>query len=405
MKSFDLAHLYVEKFSQNHLMVDFIEESEFIYFRNGGDYVENIKSIVEYEPTMLLFTNVGKLPLKENDIFTIPMDFLLDIKSAYQNQIDRNIEEIPINIYMVFSNGELISKLFENNEAHKCTQSLEKFQRNLIETWECGTPCSLNYLGANFTLEVVDVGQGSTNLIYDNNSLTIFDFGVSMHYCKSKCYDVLDKLEKMLDRFCHISLIISHWDCDHYNLLTIMSDKLMREFCCVFLPSQIISLTAQIVAKRISQNCRYVRTFTPPPAVKKRKIGIQPVISKQNYELYIGEQSKSINQSGLALVVRGSHDLVVFGADHSNYQIWECICSHLPSLDNSTLNMVVPHHGGNCGKINSQHIAIKAGIAAISVGKNVYKHPQQETIDKYNILNFEVKRTDWERDNILIKIQ
>jgi len=52
-----------------------------------------------------------------------------------------------------------------------------------------------------------------------------------------------------------------------------------------------------------------------------------------------------------------------------------------------------------------KHLAVQAGVAAISVGKNTYKHPQQGTIDKYEDLGFEIKRTDWERKNIVIKMQ
>ncbi len=65
----------------------------------------------------------------------------------------------------------------------------------------------------------------------------------------------------------------------------------------------------------------------------------------------------------------------------------------------------MPHHGGKCGKIEISHLHANSGIAAISVGKNTYKHPNQATMDTYETLGFDVKRTDWERKNILIEMK
>ena len=57
MINLNLAHLFVEQYTNDYLLVDFVEESEFIYFRDNGDYVETM-TLREYEPTMLLFKNV-----------------------------------------------------------------------------------------------------------------------------------------------------------------------------------------------------------------------------------------------------------------------------------------------------------------------------------------------------------
>ena len=68
-----------------------------------------------------------------------------------------------------------------------------------------------------------------------------------------------------------------------------------------------------------------------------------------------------------------------------------------------TLNIVVPHHGGYCGKAKIKiPFPLKTGLAVISVGKNSYKHPNQSCIDAYTTMGFEVERTDWERKNIKI---
>ena len=404
MINLNLAHLFVEQYTNDNLLVDFVEESEFIYFRNNGDYIEKM-TLREYEPTMLLFKHVGKLPLKEGELFTIPMEQLIEIKNIYRNRIqrDNSTEEKPMNVYMMFSNGEFITNLFECKQANK--SSLRKYKEAVKETWADGTPCALDSLKSEFVVKVLDVGQGSTNLIYDDKTLTIFDCGVSMGYSKSECVNVLKRMQYLFDSCRKTSLVISHWDCDHYNLLTLMDDKLISDFCCVFLPATVISLTAKNVVKKIYKDCRFIRTFSPLSVSKKRKIGIRPIIAKKNYELYVGEKCSSINKSGLALFVKGDCDAVILSADHSNYQIWDCIYPLSVQGACSKMNIVVPHHGGDCGKINVKYLSEQAGVAVVSVGKNGYKHPQQKTIDTYNNFGFEIKRTDWERKDIVIHVQ
>lgn len=405
MIKFKEAHLFVEKYTNGYLLVDFVKESEFIYFRYNGDYVESMTLGQEYVPTMLLFTNVDALPLKEGNLFTIPMKLLIDIKNDDQNQPYTDEQTMPINIFMIISSKELIKELFKYLNVLKGKRIFRNFEKEVEESWPDGTPCALNQLGPEFVLEVLDVGQGSTNLIYDKNTLTIFDFGVSMGYSEKVCHNILNNISELFKKNQTRSLIISHWDCDHYNLLSVMDDALMRCFCCIFIPSKVISLTAKQVVGRLIRNCSFIRTFKPMPRTKKCNIGILPVIIKNNYVLYVGEQSSSINKSGLALVLKGGSDMAILCADHSNYQIWDCIYPRIFPSDDIKLHIVVPHHGGNCGKIIVKHLNAQAGVAAISVGKNNYKHPQQETIDKYEELNFEVKRTDWERNNIVIKMQ
>ena len=404
MINLNLAHLFVEQYTNDNLLVDFVEESEFIYFRNNGDYIEKM-TLREYEPTMLLFKHVGKLPLKEGELFTIPMEQLIEIKNIYRNRIqrDNSTEEKPMNVYMMFSNGEFITNLFEHKQTNK--SSLRKYKEAVKETWADGTPCALDSLKSEFVVKVLDVGQGSTNLIYDDKTLTIFDCGVSMGYSKSECVNALKRMQYLFDSYRKTSLVISHWDCDHYNLLTLMDDKLISNFCCVFLPATVISLTAKNVVKKIYKDCRFIRTFSPLSVSKKRKIGIRPIIAKKNYELYVGEKCSSINKSGLALLVKGDCDAVILSADHSNYQIWDCIYPLSVQGACSKMNIVVPHHGGDCGKINVKYLSEQAGVAVVSVGKNGYKHPQQKTIDTYNNFGFEIKRTDWERTDIVIHVQ
>ena len=407
MKLIKYANLYVEKYYNGKLLLDFTAESEFLYFAYNGDYNENMR-LDQYEPTMLYFSNVDDLHLNEGDIITVSMRALITHKKYEDKVFSDNFQdnEVPFNIFMSFTESSWLEELFNTGEAFKNNYLRNELIEIIEGTWQHGSPCTLNASSDRIDVEIVDVGQGSTNLIQSDNVLTIFDCGASIFSSKLELKRIADKITDKFDHSYKTSLIISHWDSDHYNLLTVIDDRWLRRFCCVFFPAEVISLTSKQVVKRLFNNCKYICTFKSPLAKKKGSVEIVPIISKPNYTLYIGEKSKSINKSGLALVINSSEEITIFGADHTNKQIWKCIYPHIISKRGYTrLNIIVPHHGGKCGKINISHLGINSGIAAISVGKNTYKHPNQATIDNYEKLKFVVKRTDWERKNILIEMK
>lgn len=407
MEPIEYANLYVEKYTNRNLLLDFIVEREYIYFRNNGDYTESMK-LLQYTPSMLLFQNVENLPISEGDIISVSMQSFIRHKEnanrAHFDNTDGN--EVPYNLFMTFSDGDWLAERFHVGEAFKRNRLRKQLTDRVVETWPNGTPCSLNNTYNNICIEVVDVGQGSTNLIYDGNALTIFDFGASIFASKPVLKNIVDDIRVRFHRFHGASLIISHWDCDHYNLLTVLDEELMRQLCCVFVPSEIITLTSKQIMNQLQNNCRYIRAFSSPAAKKGRSAEIVPVITKPNYVLYVGAKSKDTNKSGFALTIKSKQEVTILGADHTNRQIWEYIYPHtVANKSYERLHIVVPHHGGSCGKIKIKSLSERPGIAAISVGKNSYKHPHQPTMSTYSNLGFNVKRTDWERQKIFFQMK
>lgn len=407
MKHIKYANLYVEKYTNDFLILDFITEKEFIFFRNNGDYLESMR-LNEYYPSMLLFYKVKNIAVSEGDILTIPMQELINHKkSSPINFYQRNRDEEFNGIFMIFDNAEWLENLFSSKLAYKNNLLLNELVEYVDGTWDDGSPCALNNLGENICVEIVDVSQGSTNLIYDEYNLAIFDFGASIYASKTTLKNIVFTIQNRFENFDRASLIISHWDYDHYNLLTVIDEQILKNFCCVFIPSAIISLTAKQIVNKLVSNCRYIRTFSSEATKTKNNINIKPVITKDNYTLYVGEKSKDKNKSGLMLSIKGNEAVTILGADHTNRQISSCIDSLVGSYENYIeLNIVVPHHGGYCGKGKTKIPPfLIPGTAAISVGKNSYKHPKQFTIDRYKDNGFKVLRTDWERKNIKIEMK
>lgn len=394
----DIINLYVEKYVEGTLLLDFITEEDFLYFNFRGEKAENITAD-GYIPSMLLIHNVTIKKIHEGDIIAFPKCILFEM-----GYMEKQGENEKIGVAIEFDNGDWFERWFNEGIIFKNNKHRKYAVQKLDSSWQTNAPCSLECLSNNFEIRVLDVGQGNANFIVDKDAITIFDFGTSLYSNEKTCRDIVKQQEFILKQH-RISLIISHWDIDHYNLLTVVDDTFFRNLCCAFIPNEVMTLTAKQIAKRIFKNCRYVCAISGFPKGKHRLVNMHKINSTKRYDLYIGEKSSDKNKSGLALVVYSKNDATILAADHSNHQVWNCIYSDMSSRDISgVLNIIVPHHGGLCGKISLKAISEIPGIAAISVGKNNYKHPNQHTIDTYKKLGFKVKRTDWERKDICIKM-
>ena len=73
MTTIETAHLFVEKYSKsNHeILLDFVREDEFIYFKQNTDYLDNMH-LSHYEPTMLLIHNCNpSQKIREGSMLTV----------------------------------------------------------------------------------------------------------------------------------------------------------------------------------------------------------------------------------------------------------------------------------------------------------------------------------------------
>ena len=74
----DIINLYVEKYVEGTLLLDFITEKDFLYFKYRGEEIESI-TVDSYTPSMLLIHNVNIKEIHEGDIIAIPKCFLIEI--------------------------------------------------------------------------------------------------------------------------------------------------------------------------------------------------------------------------------------------------------------------------------------------------------------------------------------
>lgn len=404
------AHLYIEKYikSEKNLLVDFIKEDEFIFFKNNGDYIEGMHLSKNYEPTMLLFHSfIPDRNIRKGDLITIQMEKLLQIrKEQFSNEYiinDKENQNIPATVFMEYNNSISFNNLLKSPDCI-ITHYISKKYIHRIQGFSKGEPCTLNNLGERFLLLIWNVGEGNTNSISDGSKTTLFDMGASLYYSKNQLENILIEHEDLLQNNRCISLIISHWHTDHYNLLCVVDDAFLSSLCCIFCPPDCITLTAQQLVTRIERLCKYRVTIFPKDITQSRKCGIQAVIERKKYILYTGEKSLNKNLSGLMLKIESKSALAILSADHSNYQVWDQLLLNSPNLEKKSLYIVVPHHGGNSGKGRITSVGCDK-TAIISVGSNGYGHPHKKTLNNYEQADFHIIRTDQHNGDVSVKME
>lgn len=140
-----------------------------------------------------------------------------------------------------------------------------------------------------------------------------------------------------------------------------------------------------MLAEKLLNNCSYVVALNEVNERKvKRKISMHKGFENDNAALYVGEKSTSINNSGLLLFVKGKSETVILTGDHNNWQVFNDIYFSLDfSIKEMPTNVIVPHHGGKTGSFNNLIKVKKPNIAAVSVGRNHYGHPNTECRNYY----------------------
>lgn len=411
MDKFSYIHLYVEKFDryENFILLDFVSDSEFLNFAKQLDYSINKQ---QYFSSMLLLDQValkeGPFP-KEGAVYKVPMAFLLELRGNYSFY-----SEGQSAVFAFKYEGNPVNSVRDRQDLPRLFQqevSALPFTYNLSSTWK-GAPCGAESLNQDIEVVVKQVGQGSWNEIKSQGRCrVVFDLGGSIFYSKDEVKALLGN-DPFKD---NPTLIISHWDIDHYNLLAVASDDDLKKLCCIYVPSESISRTSKQMAKRLEKNCQYLCAIESLSTRKlKRRVSLNVEYQGAQYVLMAGEASKNKNLSGLALIVWNNNSCMFFCADHSYQQVFQDMKTAFSEATKKLIakkamlggghacHMVVPHHGGNAGKINNSYFFEVPGKALVSTGKNNYGHPFECVRTEMCDMGFQWIRVDFSKGDIKI---
>ncbi len=388
--------LYIECYDkyEGELVGDFMRRDDYVEFCKQIDN-EHMQRDVR---TMLFVENLrfssGHIPVS-GKIYDFP-DEMLNLNWIPESPYVNFADEMSSDSSSIFS-----FKVFSNYDGESFFDEpvVERYDyHNYVKgSWD-GPPCGLARLSDEIKVIVKEVGQGNWNEVYVNDRCElIYDLGASIHSTIRE----IRSLVNFSTAFSHKpSLIISHWDIDHYQALLEVNELVIGDLCCIFVPDKLTSLTSQRAYQRLIDNNTYVVAISPSRNRKlSRRISLEVINKGRNYIFMKGEESTDKNKSGLVVAIWNSKSSIILAADHHYYQLVNDIIPHLPS--NNILHLITPHHGGHAGSVSKLgSLVVNPGKCITSTGKNSYGHPKDKNRQELVKIGFEWKRTDYEKADI-----
>lgn len=244
------------------------------------------------------------------------------------------------------------------------------------EEYEIHEHISINFKTSPRELVVVSCGQGNWNEVHANKELLIYDMGASSRYTRSQ---VINLIQSRFAQFKEkiISIVISHWDMDHFQAIRYLDRKQLAQIAGIVGPSNIppSNVYKSMINHLIANNVKY-SLISPTSQRNGRSINLNLLSVSKTVDVYRSVSGGSRNQTGIVLVVKGEEKFVLLTGDHHYEKIFDAIHNNYSS---QRIILVAPHHGGNAGSLNvadwrSEFSAIECPI---SYGFNSFNHPHQ----------------------------
>ena len=264
-----------------------------------------------------------------------------------------------------------------------------------------------DYFRCNDSLElkVNDVGQANWNeIIAYNKTALVYDMGAPIN---ASIQDVrTNYLREYAQSYQQVLpwLIISHWDKDHIHSLCVMTDDELKCFKGVICPFNMKSVVSKRLFTRIKHSVGPNRMYSYKSRQRDCRFEyprLRKIFENRGIWLFLGEESRNINYSGIVMVVSGDHSHAVLTGDCLNVQA--CYATRFARFIGGAAKghiLVVPHHGGKFPKQKIfNYFKLSGGSdprkAIVSVGdSNIYNHPDENTIEFFNaIMNNPVECT------------
>lgn len=261
----------------------------------------------------------------------------------------------------------------------------------------------------NLQLYVAGVGQANWNELRSNgNTIIQYDMGAELNTNRQQVRGIFQAHSQHIYSNNKAILVISHWDMDHVHCLLAMNDNDIRNtFRKVICPNVIKSNTARRILKHLTSvlTSANVHCFSPHYHNPHTDYHVHPLLQLNgNIALYIGENRRNLNHSGIVMFVNGGISSVNYTGDSLLRQAEEAMLDAVSrgSQTNSHI-LIAPHHGGTNEKKYMQYItpsSTRQTIVCISVGSgNQYGHPDSKMLNYLNLISGgNIMRTDWHGD-------
>ena len=379
------------------LILDFRKSDEFLHFVSHFESIKKEDTIGTY---IIIKGYNGHKRLMRGCYYQLNIQLLKQAKYSPITDSYLFIAEFDFSDYDFKNNPEA-----ELLQSHEPLDPSEMFRGRSYKS----VAVNNNLINSDLQLYIADVGQANWNELR-HNGITIvqYDMGAELHATKQQVDAIYTAHAPKVDPNKKAILVISHWDMDHIHCLCSMSVQDMHDtFSKVWCPDTIKSNTAANILARLqkaltSANVKCVLPHHHTPRTDYHMHPLQQL--NNNVHLYIGENRRNRNHSGIVMFVEGSSTSVNYTGDCLLSQADEVLQDVLQNGTNVSQHVLIaPHHGGANQKSN-MHYTIQPPITntqvCISVGNgNTYGHPDAKML-KYlqSVANGGVKRTDKQGD-------
>ena len=268
-------------------------------------------------------------------------------------------------------------------------------------------------------LQVNNVGQGNWNeVITRKRTRLVYDIGTYKEKKSRDAYvgDLIAKHQYTRKP----TLVISHWDLDHYNVLLFMTLKELKQFSQIIVTATLPSLTPFRLLQNIVTKTKVQLSLVD----NNSPLFTSPVnyinVNNQMLRLFVcpltmGIKKLNLNESGLLLDVDGNEMNYLMTGDATYGQASEAVKqSYVHIKKDKDHSLVVPHHGG--GKqpqyVLPAYCKLKSAVISVdeikkdksgNIVRNKYGHPTNEVV--YHFIKehkCKLLRTDYANEDIII---
>jgi beta-lactamase superfamily II metal-dependent hydrolase len=332
-------------------------------FLNDQSELDGAVSSNQASMLRLSYTPSGYHGFKEGSWYDIDLESFVGTSYQRTNPNDSSASFLRANLVGIPSNGNYAQFL--------TTPRVAKIPRSTMELVVDPNPTG------DIELTVVDCGHGNWNEIKTTTDRVIYDVGAGRWFTKAKVRALVAG-RKIASETRSISIVISHWDIDHFHALLEFAPAELAKLRVVFAPSQIPDTeTYKRVLRLLTQNG--VTLAAQQPADRSgtsREIVLKPLWEKGVFTMFRATPGRSRNQTGIVLGVRGKHGIALLTGDH-HYDKVLAAASKVPLFFQQPCVLVTPHHGGLAGNpAAADWLAVFPTITTpISCGGNSYGHP------------------------------
>lgn len=229
-------------------------------------------------------------------------------------------------------------------------------------------------------LTVVDCGHGNWNEIKTGSDRLIYDVGASKVFTKTQIRKLVAS-RAIASETLPITVVLSHWDIDHYHALLEFSTLELNRLRVVVMPSQVPNTaTFKRVDALLKKHQVPLIALSPAPNLTgSRTIVLKQYSQHGIFTLFRATSGRSRNQTGIVLGINGRKNIALLTGDHHYEKIIDVVTKEAAYKQRDCV-LVAPHHGGNAGNsFPPPWLNFFSSITTvISCGKNTYGHPRAD---------------------------